>query len=81
MEKIFLWNWRQKMSAPKWTSNKIGNAKKSHNETGHAKVVAPKRRASKKNLEFLKPNPLGFYCFFFNFMIWLHILSFTWSLL
>jgi len=31
----------KKRSAPKWTSNKIGNAKKGHIKTGFAKVVAP----------------------------------------
>jgi len=36
-----------KRSASKWTSNKMGNAKKGHNKTGRAKVVAPKRDASK----------------------------------
>jgi len=36
-----------KRSAPKWTSNKMGNATKSHNKTDRAKVVAPKSRASK----------------------------------
>jgi len=30
-----------KRSAPKWTSYKMGNAKKGHNTTGHAKVVTP----------------------------------------
>jgi len=35
-----------KRSAPKWTSNKMDNAKKGHNKTGHAKVVVQKRRAS-----------------------------------
>jgi len=30
-----------KRSAAKWTSNKMGNAKKGHNKTGRAKVVTP----------------------------------------
>jgi len=30
-----------KRLAPKWTSNKMGKAKKGHNKTGCAKVVAP----------------------------------------
>jgi len=30
-----------KMIASKWTSNKMGNAKKVYNKTGYAKVVAP----------------------------------------
>jgi len=30
-KKIFLWNSRQKRTDPKWTSNKMGNAKKGHN--------------------------------------------------
>jgi len=34
----------QKRSAPKWTCNKMGNAKKGHNKTGRTKVVVPKRR-------------------------------------
>jgi len=34
------------MSTSKWTSNKMGNAKKGYNKTGRDKVVAPKRRAS-----------------------------------
>jgi len=32
----------QKRSAPKWTSNKMGNAKKGHNKTGRSKVIARK---------------------------------------
>jgi len=38
----------QKRSAPKWTSYKMGNAKKGHNKAGRSKVVTQKRRVSKK---------------------------------
>jgi len=40
-KKIIFMKFALKRSTPKWTSNKMGNAKK-----GHAKVVATKRRAS-----------------------------------
>jgi len=36
-----------KRSALKWTSNKMGNAKKGHSKTGCDKIVEPKRHASK----------------------------------
>jgi len=42
-EKIIFVKFAPQKSAPKWTSNKMGNAKK-----GRAKVVAPKRRTFKK---------------------------------
>jgi len=40
-KKIIFVKFTPKRSATKWTSNKMGNAKK-----GHDKVVVPKRRAS-----------------------------------
>jgi len=45
-KKIIFVKFAPKRSVPKWTSNKMGNAKKGHNKTGRAKVVVPKRRAS-----------------------------------
>jgi len=45
-EKNFFVKFAPIRSIPKWTSNKMGNAKKDHNKTGRAKVVATKRRAS-----------------------------------
>jgi len=41
-----------KRSTPKWTSNKMDNAKKGHNKTGRVKVVLPKRRASYSHQPF-----------------------------
>jgi len=38
-EKNIFMKFAQKRSAPKWTSNKMGNAKKAHNKMSHAKVV------------------------------------------
>jgi len=39
-EKIIFVKFAPKRPAPKWTSNKMGNAKKGHNKMGCAKVVA-----------------------------------------
>jgi len=39
-EKILV-KFAPKRSSPQWTSNKMGNAKKSHNKTGRAKAVTP----------------------------------------
>jgi len=58
-EKIIFREIRSKWkSAPKWTSNKMGNTKKGHNKTGSAKVVVPKRRASGSASLSLKPSSL-----------------------
>jgi len=41
-KKIIFVKFTPKRSAPKWTSNKLSNAKKGHNKTGCAKVVSTK---------------------------------------
>jgi len=40
-EKIIFIKFTPKRSTLKWTSNKMGNAKKGHNKTGRTKVVVP----------------------------------------